>query len=224
MNVHLILASQSPRRRQLVAALGYPCTSVVSGVDETERPGEGPAAYVLRLARDKAAAVAETFQPTGEERVLVLAADTTVALDGRILGKPGDATEARAMLRALRGREHLVHTAHCLVDVARRGEHALVHSARVTMRDYLDADIDDYIATGDPFDKAGAYAIQDAVFRPVSAVDGCYLAVMGLSLCEVVAGLVALDVPVRASVADLESLHNGFACPVLARVRRHYHR
>lgn len=220
VNVRLILASQSPRRRQLVAALGYPYTSIVSGVDETERPGEDPAVYVLRLARDKATAVAATVQPAGTERVLVLAADTTVALDGRILGKPGDAAEAGTMLRALRGRTHQVHTAQCLLEVGGLRNNA-VHTAHVTMRAYSDTDIDAYIATGDPFDKAGAYAIQDEVFRPVSGLDGCYLAVMGLSLCETVAGLAALGIPVHAAAAELQSLHNGFPCPVLARVRAH---
>lgn len=219
VNVRLILASQSPRRRQLVAALGYPYTSIVSGVDETERPGEDPAVYVLRLARDKATAVAAALQPAGAERVLVLAADTTVALDGRILGKPGDAAEAGTMLRVLRGRTHQVHTAQCLLEVGGLRNDA-IHTAHVTMRDYSDTDIDAYIATGDPFDKAGAYAIQDEVFRPVSGLDGCYLAVMGLSLCEAVGQLVGLNVPIPASAVEIAAMHQGYDCPVLNSITR----
>ncbi len=165
----LILASASPRRRELLGLLGYPFEVVVSGADEDAHLDDGPAAYVLHTARHKAETVAaETAArdaAAGASTRLIIAADTTVALDETILGKPATADEARSMLVALRGRDHEVHTAVCVLAGDGR-EEAVVHTAVVTMRNYSDAEIDAYIATGDPFDKAGAYAIQHSEFHP----------------------------------------------------------
>jgi septum formation protein len=130
------------------------------------------------------------------EAEVIVAADTLVVADGESLGKPGDADTARAMLRQLRGRPHLV-----LTGVALRTQHQQrwggVVSTRVIMRDYADQEIEDYIGRGEPFDKAGAYAIQDSVFRPVEDLDGCYLNVVGMPLCTVAAGLATLGLNVN---------------------------
>lgn len=207
--IHLILASASPRRRELLALLGYPFEVIVSGADEDAHLDAPPAIYVARTARHKAETVSALLPPHPSARQLVIAADTTVALDGAILGKPATAGEARAMLVALRGRAHEVHTAACVVEPGGR-EIASVHTALVTMRNYGDDEIEAYIATGDPFDKAGAYAIQHPVFRPVSGLSGCFLGVMGLSLCDLIPLLRRLDVPDRFDPAPLVDAHAGF--------------
>ena len=215
-----ILASQSPRRRQLLALLGYPFEVLVPDVDEDVHLEAGPAAYVLRTAQQKAEAVAHLLPtPRVAPRPLIIAADTTVALDGGILGKPADGDEARRMLLALRGRTHDVHTGLCLVEAGGGREVAAVHSTVVTMRDYSAAEIDAYVATGDPLDKAGAYAIQYGEFSPVAALDGCYLAVVGLSLCGLIAMLRDLGMPCRASRAALLAAHDGFPCPLFDQIQ-----
>ena len=171
----LILASASPRRRQLLAALGIPFTIDVADIDESRVGDESPAAHVRRLAEEKARAVAAHYPDD-----VILAADTIVVHRGRILGKPKDAADARAMLRSLRGEPHRVITA---VAVAWAGVIASdLDVSVVTMRAYSDAEIDAYIASGDPFDKAGAYAIQHPEFAPVARLEGCYASVMGLPL------------------------------------------
>ncbi len=171
----LILASSSPRRRQLLAALGHPFTIDAADIDESRMGEESPAAHVRRLAEEKARAVAAR-----RPQDVILAADTIVVHQGRILGKPRDAAHARAMLQSLRNEPHQVITA---VAVSRAD--AIVSELDVStiiMRDYSDAEIDAYIASGDPFDKAGAYAIQNAAFAPVARLEGCYAGVMGLPL------------------------------------------
>ena len=219
-DTRFILASQSPRRRQLLALLGYPFEAVVSGVDEDLHLDAGPATYVLRTAQQKAEAAAHLLPaPDAAARAIIIAADTTVALDGAILGKPADADEARRMLLSLRGRTHHVHTGMCLVEAGGGREVAAVHTTAVTMRDYSAAEIDAYVATGDPLDKAGAYAIQYASFSPVAALDGCYLNVVGLSLCGLILLLRDLGVPCRASRAALLAAHDGIPCPLFERIQ-----
>ncbi len=170
-----VLASRSPRRMQLLSALGLDFTVDAADVDENPLPGEPPEELVCRLCRAKAAAVAE--RRPGE---VVLAADTLVVLDGALLGKPADALEAVAMLTALRDRVHVVYTAVCVLNGS--GAETRVSATDVKMRAYTDAEIEAYVETGDPLDKAGAYGIQDPQFAPVAAWDGCYSAVMGLPL------------------------------------------
>lgn len=173
--MRLILASASPRRRELIAHLQVPFEVAVSGVDETVQAGEPPEALARRLARAKAAEVA-----AAHSGAVVLAADTIVVLDGAVLNKPADADDARSMLSRLRDREHVVITA---VTVAKDGEVRVeAPSSRVTMRAYSATEVETWIASGGPFDKAGAYAVQDSAFAPVARIDGCYCNVMGLPL------------------------------------------
>jgi septum formation protein len=177
----LILASGSPRRRELLAELGLPFEVRTAAVDETPQPGETPEALVRRLSREKALAVAVQVAPGS----IILAADTIVVLGGQSLGKPANAEEATAMLRALRGRTHRVLTAITLLDTARDVLIADLAATDVTMRDYSEEEIAAYVASGDPFDKAGAYAIQGGAAGFVAAVDGDVDNVVGLPLALV---------------------------------------
>ncbi len=216
---HFVLASQSPRRRQLLQLLGYPFDVYVADVDEDVHLSAGPADYVRLTAAQKAEAAAHALATSRRGRpTLLIAADTTVALDGAILAKPADADDARRMLTALRGRTHAVHTGLCVVDLADGREVCAVHTTTVTMRAYTAAEIDAYVATGDPLDKAGAYAIQSPHFNPVAALDGCYLTVVGLSLCGLIAALAAFGVPCHAARESLLAAHDGYPCPLLEQV------
>lgn len=169
----LTLASASPRRRELLALLGFALTVRPAGTDESPRAGEAPRDYVLRVAREKARAV------RGET---VLAADTAVVLGGEILGKPRDGADARRMLRALSGAPHEVLTGVCV----RRGEleRGIVVAAEVRMDPLTDAQIDWYVASGEPLDKAGAYAIQGLGGAFVRELRGSVSNVVGLPLAE----------------------------------------
>lgn len=182
----LVLASASPRRRELLGRLGRPFEVRTADVDETPAPGERPEDLVRRLAVAKAEAVAGR---TGSEAadVVVIAADTVVAVDDAILGKPADDTDARRMLRALSGRTHEVLTG---VAVARRGAGAAsisveVARASVVFDDLTDADIDWYVATGEPADKAGGYGLQGRGGAFVVSVAGAPDTVIGLPLVVV---------------------------------------
>lgn len=177
----LILASSSPRRQELLTQIGVPFSVQVPAIDETPLAGEAPPAYVQRMAEEKARAV--LAQQAGD--VCVLAADTSVIVDGLILGKPTDAADAKAMLRRLSGREHQVLSAIAVADQSRLNSHVV--SCKVAFRTLTDAEIDAYWLTGEPRDKAGSYAIQGlgAVF--VQAIHGSYSAVVGLPLAETAA-------------------------------------
>lgn len=198
----LILASTSPRRRELLAALGLHFAIATAAIDEMPLAGETPEALVVRLSRSKALAVAGGLHFTPQEnkpQPPVLAADTVVALDGALLGKPADAAEATAMLRALRGRVHQVHTA---VSLAHRGRLVTrLSTSNVWMRQYSDEEIAAYVATGDPLDKAGAYAIQHPDFAPVARWEGCYAAIVGLPLGVVAELLADAGIVIPADVA-----------------------
>ena len=172
----LVLASASPRRRDLLASLGVPFVVVASDIDETLDTVSLPDA-VARVALRKARAVAVSRADS-----LVLAADTLVVIDGRALGKPADAADAAAMLRTLRGRTHEVMTGVAVVDAAGGGHAVETVITRVTMAAYADAAIEAYVATGEPFDKAGAYAIQGAGGALVASFDGSRSNVVGLPL------------------------------------------
>jgi len=209
--ISILLASASPRRRELLSLLGLPFLVVVADVDETDGDGESPRAMVQRLSRAKALAVA-----TRHPHALVIAADTTVALDGKSLGKPADAAEATAMLSALRGRLHRVYSG---LTVAQGGQ-ALTDLAEsdVWMRDYSDEEIARYVTSGNPLDKAGAYAVQHASFHPAERVEGCFASVMGLPLCYLARTLARLGVTVPVNVPIVCQAHTGFACRVFGEV------
>ncbi len=178
-HVRLILASASPRRRELLSALDVPFTVRPANAEEDVDPAQAPEAAVRSIAERKATAA----RAANGGQSLVLAADTVVVLDGRVLGKPADAPEARGMLAALAGRRHDVYTAVVVCDGERRISETVCTG--VTMRQYSTAEIDASIAAGTPFDKAGGYAIQDPLLRPVEQFDGCYCNVMGLPLWTV---------------------------------------
>jgi MAF protein len=187
----LVLASASPRRREILSSAWTGRLEVLpSGIDEGEpMAGEAIAKYAVRLAKAKVRSVV-----AGSPSDLVIAADTIVELDGRAMGKPQNRHEAVEMLNALRGRSHAVTTglavaSPCFGDILSGHETTAVH-----MRSYTDNDIDGYVASGEPFDKAGGYAVQDPDFAPAGRVQGCYLNVVGLPLCRL-SGLLAESMP-----------------------------
>ena len=189
--ITLVLASSSPRRRELASALACAVTVVPPAADEPPpRAGESPEEFVLRVSTAKALEVAPLVS-----RAIVLSADTAVAIDGRILGKPEGRPGAVSMLRRLRGRTHRVLTAVTVLDGGSGRRLSSVKSSDVTMRNYGDDEVQRYVATETPYDKAGAYAIQDDAFRPVQKHEGCYTNVVGLPLCEVVTLLEKIGAP-----------------------------
>jgi len=204
--MNLLLASQSPRRRELLALLGLPFETTVTDVDEEPRAGESPAALVTRLSQAKARAAA------AHANAAIVACDTVVALDGEILGKPRDEDEATAMLRRLRGRPHVVYSGIALLETPTGREATMVSETQLAMRAYSDAEIAAYVASGDPLDKAGAYAIQHRDFSPVERVEGCYASVMGLPLCHLVRALRRLGLTPPTDVPRACQEFTGHAC------------
>jgi len=204
----LILASGSPRRRELLAALGLPFTIVTSGVPEDIAPGLDPVEAARQLARRKAEAVTATL-----DLGLVIGSDTDVVLDETILGKPVDGADAARMLRLLRGRTHRVISGVAVIDAA-SGRIAIgTVTTLVTMADYDDAQIAVYAASGEPLDKAGAYAIQGLGGALVAGIEGCYNNVVGFPLCEVAALLGQFGVRPAHGAAPLCALPDGSPCP-----------
>jgi septum formation protein len=179
----VILASASPRRRQLLASAGIEFEIIESGMPEQHVAGEPPRDYATRMARDKARAVSSRHP-----EAIVVGADTIVVCDDRILEKPVDAADAHRMLTTLSGRTHTVITAFAIARAGTILETSFVES-RVTFRRLADAEIDDYIATGEPFDKAGAYGIQGVGGGFISHVEGPRDNVMGLPTEPVIAAL-----------------------------------
>jgi septum formation protein len=176
----LVLASTSPRRRQLLALAGWPYQIASVEVDERTISGETGRAYLLRLAQDKALAAKEQAPPD----CLVVAADTTVVDDEEILGKPVDNFEATSMLTRLRGRVHQVYTGLAVLRMADGKMLTDWCSTDVKMRAYRDDEIQAYVQSGDALDKAGSYAIQHPNFKPVESLSGCFANVVGLPICH----------------------------------------
>lgn len=217
--MQFILGSQSPRRRSLVQLIDYPLTTTAVSVDEDSITHPDPALNVVETARLKAAAITAQLPPPREHAILITA-DTTVAAGAIMLNKPANAADARRMLQLLRARKtHEVHTGLVLTDLNSGRTQMAVHTAVVTMRAYTDAEIDAYVATGDPMDKAGAYAIQHPIFQPVAALEGCFLGVMGISICHLLHLLAAWELPLRANPTALHAAHASFTtCPLLQTV------
>jgi septum formation protein len=179
----LILASASPRRRELLAQAGFLFEVDAADLDETQRVGEDAADYVRRLAVEKASAVFERRRG-GDSALIVLGADTSVVCDCEVLGKPVDSGDAGRMLRRLSGRVHLVLTG--VAVATRAGVVSDVVTTEVTFSEIAESEIAAYCATGEPLDKAGAYGIQGYAARWVPRIDGCYFNVMGLPIARVV--------------------------------------
>ncbi len=209
---NLILASNSPRRKELLGLLGWPFEVIPADIDESRKPGEPPVEYVKRLASEKAEAIAN--QVDG----LILAADTIVVDGDELLGKPVDESDARRMLMQLRGRTHQVYTGIALMDTETDEHYDSVCCTDVPMREYSDTEIEAYIATRDPLDKAGAYAIQHAGFHAVEGLRGCYASVMGLPLCHLAVGLryFGIETPSSLPVDCQATLH--YECPVFMEI------
>jgi len=176
----LILASASPRRRELLVQAGFTFEVFPAHVNEDTRPMEDPIAYVVRLARDKAEAV---YAKVRDPEAIILGADTTVTLDGHILAKPEDASDAARMLRMLSGRTHRVITGLAITSAS--GTEVAAEVTGVQFLTLTDEEISAYVATGEPMDKAGAYGIQGYAGKWIPRVEGCYFNVVGLPLALV---------------------------------------
>lgn len=207
----MYLASASPRRAELMALTGMAFETSAADIDEVPVPGEPPEELVLRLARAKAVRAAAA---TGGS--LVIAADTEVVLDGRILGKPSDRVQAAQMLTSLRGREHRVITGVVVFERATGRFLTDVCVTPVMMRDYEQAGLRAYVETDAPLDKAGGYGIQDRDFNPVNvhAMKGCYANVMGLPLCHLTRLLRRLGQGPTVDIPRMCRGHTGYACTI----------
>lgn len=182
----IILASASPRRRELLAQVGIEFQVVPSTADETLSADETPEAHVIRLSCDKAMEVANRPEQSGR---YFIGSDTIVVRDDNILGKPADATEAASMLASLSGRSHLVISGYAVHDREKQKTLSSAITTRVFFKKLTNREIEGYIATDEPFDKAGAYAIQGIGSFMVLKIEGSYTNVVGLPLCEVIAAL-----------------------------------
>ncbi|MDK2980674.1 MAG: nucleoside triphosphate pyrophosphatase [Chloroflexota bacterium] len=208
------LASNSPRRREIISWLGWTFQSAPANIDESALPGEKPLAHVNRLALGKCCVEIAEAQP-GE---IVIAADTIVALDDDILGKPADEQDAIAMLKSLRNRSHQVITA---IAVRRIGQPQVLQDtciSNVHMRAYSDAEIEAYVRSGDSMDKAGSYAIQNEDFHPALNFAGCFASVMGMPLCHLERTLRKLEGFPPENLAVICQGNLEYDCPITARV------
>ena len=210
----VVLASASPRRRDLMTLLRLPFTVWSGDIDETPRPGEPPNLLVARLSAAKAAAARSFLTQSGSPALdtLVVAADTVVVVGNNIFGKPANGADAMTMLQCLRGRAHKVYSAVAVVDVPSGRAAIHLNTTTVWMRDYTVDEIESYIRSGDPLDKAGAYAIQHAGFHPVARIEGCFTGVMGLPLGALVKGLTHFAVTPSVDVAAVCQSWTGYTC------------
>jgi septum formation protein len=209
-NFKVLLASTSPRRRQMLAWVVDEFNAVSANIDETPFAEEEPGDYVRRMARLKGEQALQDYP----EVQLLLASDTIVVHGGKILGKPKDAADAQRMLVDLRGKIHTVLTA---ITIINQVSGLTIHDcciAEVPMRLYTDEEIRQYIASGDPFDKAGAYAIQNESFHPVEKFSGCYACVMGLPLCHVVRQLSKMGMSLSQDIMVICYQRLSYSCTV----------
>jgi MAF protein len=209
----LVLASASPRRRQFLQDLGIAHDAQAADLDETPLPGEAAGDLACRLALAKAQAVADALSPA-RHPALVIGSDTVVVQGETLLGKPEDEAEAVDMLQRLRQGAHHVLSAVALlyVDGAESRSQTRLSRTQVTMRGYTDAEIRAYVATGDPLDKAGAYAIQHREFDPVADLEGCPAGVMGLPLADLAEMLAAWELDLPADIAPICQRLTGLPC------------
>lgn len=189
----LILASSSPRRAEILRNAGFDFEVVPTNVDESHRPGESAANYIRRLAEEKARAAArQVANDAAADSTFIVGADTVVVIGNEILGKPSSAAHAREMLHRLSGKTHEVYTGLSVLQGDGTASRTAAETTRVTFAVLSEQEIEDYIATGEPFDKAGAYAIQGRGGKFISRIEGCYFNVMGLPLARLYAILHAL--------------------------------
>lgn len=210
----LVLASNSPRRRELLALTGWSFQVRPTEVDEAQISGEKPGHYVLRLAKAKA----EACTSSSNTDLTCVAADTAVVDRTIILGKPRDMLDAKEMLVRLRGHTHLVYTG---IAVLKKSTGCLVTElciTKVPMRAYGDREMDAYITSGDPLDKAGGYAIQHPQFHPVEWFNGCYASVMGLPLCHLTRCLRKMKINPKNDIPTECQSALGYICPIFTAV------
>lgn len=214
-NLEIILASGSPRRQQFLRDLGLAFTVTTADIDETPLPDEAPVDLVQRLAESKARAVVEKLPRSHKQRILI-AADTIVAHENKLLGKPADEEEAVATLERLRGQVHQVISCFTILHLNDKkqivDEKTVVNSSNLHMRDYNSDEIAAYVATGDPLDKAGSYAIQHPTFAPGEKLEGCISSVMGLPLADLVSSLNEFGLNIQKTIPPLCEGYAGFVC------------
>ncbi len=211
----LILASSSPRRQQLLTFLGVRFRVLTAEIDERVLPGETPKEYVSRLAISKSQAI----NPSSAGRCVILAADTAVVDENQILGKPVDSLQALNMLRKLRARTHYVITGLSVRDTMTEEAITDLCVTEVRMRSYHESEIRDYVASGDPLDKAGAYAIQNSGFNPVQKISGCYTNVVGLPLCHLTELLKQLEINHREHTTRGCRTSHGYSCQLVEKIQ-----
>jgi septum formation protein len=219
VDTQLYLASNSPRRKELLSLVGWEYTLLPVQVNEAPLPNEDGVEYVLRIAKSKAYSSASQAAISG----VIIAADTAVIdrdMSGNpvILGKPADQNDAFGMLRSLRGHTHQVFTAISILRIQDGTILSDLCTTDVPMRNYQDEEVEAYIATGDPMDKAGAYAIQHAGFHPVERLQGCFANVMGLPLCHLTRSLAYLDMLPVVDVPQACQAGLGYDCPVYPQI------
>lgn len=214
----IVLASRSPRRRELLGLTGWQAEIQSVDIDEEEQGGDTPVEIVLRVAQAKLAAAREAFPQAAR----ILTADTIVADGERILGKPQDQQGAYQMLKVLGGREHQVITAVGLYDRTSDRIDTETCRTQVPMRAYDDDEIHAYVATGSPLDKAGAYGIQDVFFNPVclDLMKGCFANVMGLPLCTLIRMTATTGLNPRVDIPEACQRYNRYNCSVYAQILR----
>jgi MAF protein len=208
----LVLASASPRRKELFSLFGLDFKVFPAEIEEKSRRGEVAPDYVLRLAEEKAKWVAAHQ----DKSALIVAADTTVVDNGQILGKPIDDKDAEQILRQLRGKVHRVYSG---IAISGKGKSISdLCETVVPMRNYSDQEIQEYIDSGDPLDKAGAYAIQHPGFHPVDYLEGCYANVMGLPLCHLARAMSQVGVKVLHNLPFICQEHIKYSCSIYHRI------
>jgi len=213
-----ILASKSPRRKTLLRNLIDPFIVVNSDVDEREIPGENPGQFVIRLAKEKALKGGAGVLANSLENAFVLGADTIVVDGTEILGKPQDQMDAARILKQLRGKTHKVLSGIALYNLSTGEIQTRLVCTEVVMREYTDDEIQDYIASGDPMDKAGAYGIQNSDFNPAPDFFGCFANVMGLPLCHLAVLMKEMGIETDHRVAGRCQDSIDYQCPIYADV------
>lgn len=214
----IVLASASPRRRELLAGMGLDFDVIPANVPEDPLPGENPAELVKRLSSTKAEAVASSL-----DSGIVIGADSMVVHDGEAIGKPVDAGDARRMLLRLRGTRHQVFTGMTVVDAASGRKLTEYLASDITLRTFSEVEMEESIASGTPMDKAGAYAVQDQVFRPAESWEGCYTNIVGLPLCRLLEMAARLGYPLPNAKSEDVPPGCGPDCPFLPRTPPHHY-